>query len=310
MDSCILIINWNNGADTVACIKSVISFSDSNIIVLDNASEDDSIAVIQQYLTGNNIDSSAIALSELPDAGRHKVLFVKSSDNLGFAKGNNALLSYLVKKNEYKYAWLLNNDAVADEMALQQLVTKAEQDTKVAFVGSVVLDYFKRDLVQSCGVKYYKYFGVSKLILKNADWLKVVKTDIPVQDIDFQHGASLFVRISALKDIGMMDERYFLYFEEQDWQFVARDKGHKNELATDSIIYHKGSVSTNSKKHLFFYYYNRSAILFSRKHYSSFTAFIASVMLLGITIIRTKLNLESMKWGIKGMTEAWKSSNT
>jgi GT2 family glycosyltransferase len=303
----ILIINWNNAPDTIECIKSVVSFPDVNVLVIDNASSDNSLSEIRSFIENSNISYKEVTVAESAAINQCEspVLLVRSPVNSGFAGGNNALLRVSLQCRA-EFAWLLNNDATADVQSLNALIAKAESDSTIVFVGSVILDHARPTLVQSCGVKYFPFFGVSKLIKKDAEWNAETKNSIPHDEIDFQHGASLFVRVPALKDIGLMDERYFLYFEEQDWQYAGREKGYKNVLAAESIVYHKGSVSTSNKKHLFFYYYNRSAILFSRKHSGLLVLLCATLMLTGITIIRSKGYFKSVAWGIKGIVEGYK----
>lgn len=303
----ILIINWNNGSDTIACLDSVLAFANTQVLLIDNASTDNSVADIEVHLANSKVDYKKVSVNALNDKSNAdvKVLLVQSNENLGFAKGNNVLLRYAIKHTAAQYAWLLNNDAVAEENSLRALEDKLYADKTLAFAGSLIMDYYKRDQVQCCGVRYYPYFGVSKLVLKDKEWSKVDKNDIPYEDIDFQNGASLMVRLSLLDEIGLMDERYFLYFEEHDWQSVAEEKGYGNAVAIDSKVYHKGSVSTSNKKHLFFYYYNRSAILFARKHSSIFVQLSVFILLTCVTMVRTKLYFKSLWWGMKGMREGF-----
>ncbi len=303
----VLIINWNNSFDTINAIKSVLHLNDTAIFLLDNDSKDNSVAELKDFFSTNSIIYSLINTNDV-DGYIYKeenVVFVLSDSNRGFAGGNNILLKCIIQNKEFSYAWLLNNDAIADSHALNALINKMNEDSHNAFVGSVILDYFKQELIQCCGVKYYKYFGVSKLLLKNVNWQNIDKVILINHTADFQQGSSLLVRLSALEKIGLMDERFFLYFEEQDWQYSGINLGYKQVLATESIVYHKGSVSTNNKKHLFFYYYNKSAMIFAKKHSSFFVRNIAAIMLCGITLIRSKLFIKSIVFGFKGILEGY-----
>ncbi len=301
----VLIINWNNGPDTVSCINSILLLNDIRVMLLDNNSTDNSVEFICKHLADNSIDYNTVTRNTLDanTANNSKVLLVLSDENLGFAKGNNVLLKHILKSGTGKYAWLLNNDALANPDSLQNLQKAITTDKDIAFAGSVILDYYKPGLVQCCGVKYYKYLGISKLLHKNEKWDLLCKSKNFDNKIDYQHGASLLVKLDTLERIGLMDERFFLYSEEQDWQYTAQKMGYKNVLATESIIYHKGSVSTNNKKYLFFYHYNRSAMFFARKHNAWFVCFIDFFAITGITLIRTKLHIKSLTWGMKGLLE-------
>lgn len=300
-DTQILILNWNGGADTVACVKSVLSFTDARITILDNNSTDNSVQLMIAGLKDEGILVKDIRLGEKLAGLDSRLVLLCNSENLGFAGGNNLLMRQYLDDEAIKYFWLLNNDAVAAGKALTAMKDKMLTDEKNAFIGSVLLDYNDPQLIQCCGVHYYPYFGVSKMLLKNARWTEETSGNIPYDRIDFQHGASLLVKKSVIAAIGLMDESYFLYFEEHDWQHRAAEKGYKNALAADALVYHKGSVSTSSSKHLFFYYYNRSSMIFARKHNPFFVRFCSFFLLLGVTLVRTKLNFKSLSWGLKGL---------
>jgi GT2 family glycosyltransferase len=304
----IAILNWNNAADTIACIESVIQMDEVQLAVMDNNSTDGSPAKIKAWLSKNYGYAEQAAGQLASFHPEHKVTFVQSKINGGFAQANNVLLSAAMNSPQLEYAWLLNNDAAAEPAALKAMIGKMEEDRQTAFVGSVILDGTNRSLIQCCGVKYYKWFGVSKLIMKNEPWTEESKGHIPHDKIDFQNGASLLVRLPALQHIGLMDERFFLYSEEHDWQHTAKEKGYKNLLAADSIVYHKGSVSTNTRRHLFFYYYNKSAIIFSRKHNPLLVRLVATLLQTGVMLVRTRLYPKSVYWGFKGIFEGWSIS--
>lgn len=294
----ILILNWNGGADTVACVKSVLQYPDARITILDNDSADDSVAVIKEGLRDDGL--LTVNVGE-PFSKEAKVVLLLSGKNLGFAGGNNLLMQQYMEDENVDSFWLLNNDAVAEPATLHAM-KKVITGGNIAFAGSVILDFYKRDIVQCAGLHYYKYFGVSKMLLKNERWL-TSGDNIPYGRMDFQHGASLLVKKEILRSIGLMDETFFLYFEEHDWQERAATAGYKNKLAADAVVYHKGSVSTSSKKHLFFYYYNRSSMIFARKHNDFFVRLCSVFLLSGVTLVRTKLNFKSLVWGFKGLAE-------
>lgn len=302
----IAILNWNNAPDTIECIKSIVGLDNVHIAVIDNNSTDNSLQEIKTYLrqVGEYTEFEGSMASDM-NLHECKITVVASRVNKGFAGGNNTVLRAAMRSDGIEHVWLLNNDAIAAPGALKAMLKVMSENKGIAFVGSVILDGTRTELIQCCGVKYYKWLGISKLIFKNKVWNERNKIAIPYKDIAFQNGASLLVRISALKDIGLMDERFFLYYEEQDWQYTAKEKGYGNMLAAESIVYHKGSVSTSTKKHLFFYYYNKSAVIFARKHNPFIVAFVSTFMQAGIMLVRTRLYPKSVFWGFKGIFEGW-----
>jgi len=196
---------------------------------------------------------------------------------------------------------------VVKKDSLLQMQQHLENEPGTAFCGSVLLDYYKPELVQCCGVNYYKYLGVSKLYLKNQRWSDVENSlagsahPAPY----YQIGASILVDMNKLKEIGLMDEIFFIYSEEADWQTRGRKLGYANSLAWKSIIYHKGNVSTAGRKHVFFFHYNRSAIIMNRKNFGLLPSLTASFFLVAVTIIRSKFVWKSIRFGIKGIFAGW-----
>jgi len=79
-------------------------------------------------------------------------------------------------------------------------------------------------------------------------------------------------------------------------------------MAWKSVIYHKGTVSTAGRKHLFFYHYNRSAIILTRKNFGRIAALTATISLTGVTILRSKFQLKESLYGLKGIFSGWQAA--
>ena len=305
-DTCVFILNWNGGTDTASCIRSVLQIPDVAIWVFDNGSTDDSLGHLSSLLA-----ESGLTVSECTAAGMLSapdpicpVRIIRSPENIGFSRAINIMLRALPPS--FRYVWLLNNDVEVVPATLEGLKTTLEASPATAFAGSVILDFDDRNTVQSCGVDYYRFFGVGKLLLKGRTWNAIRPEELSALRPAFQHGASLLVRTSSLPVIGFLDEHFFLYAEEHDWQVVAAERGCRNELAASSIVFHKGSVSTHNKRHLFYYYYNTSSVYFSRKHYPAYVNLIATLMLACVTAVRTSMRPKLLFWGLKGILNGWK----
>ncbi|MCX7596938.1 MAG: glycosyltransferase family 2 protein, partial [Fischerella sp.] len=128
----VILLNWNGWQDTVKCIVSLkgLSYPNYEIVVLDNASTNDSVEQIR--------------------AAHPDVTLIETGANLGFAGGNNVGIRYALEHGA-EYIWLLNNDTIVDANALSAMVTKAESDPKIGLVGSVLYYMNNPGSVQAWG---------------------------------------------------------------------------------------------------------------------------------------------------------------
>lgn len=305
----IIILNWNSSAATVACLRSLIPVRDVRVVVWDNASTDDSIALLESTLHALPGRCNCIASTELTkNQLTHNWLLIRHNANIGFAAAVNHVLRALLVAKDCTHVWLLNNDALANPDTLDRLHAALTKKANTGFAGSVILDYHNRDLIQCCGMKYYRWLGVGKLMLKNQSWSSTNNDRLQKIHPDFQHGASLLVSMAAIRAIGLMDDRFFLYSEEHDWQLRGAKAGWGHALATDSVVYHMGSMSTQGQKHLFFYYYTKASVILLRKHQPWYTVLIASVCCLSIQAVRTRMKPQLFSWALKGWIEGWSVS--
>ncbi|EJF10557.1 rhamnosyl transferase [Pontibacter sp. BAB1700] len=307
-NTAILIINWNNAADTIECLTSLAEHNyhkTQKTVIIDNDSADNSLAEITEFITatyGMPVTLNCTGIEEINtrDLQAHEQNFfiIKSRKNLGFAGANNLGILLAQKLAGIEYVWLLNNDTAIEKNALEYLIDDARANPSAGFVGSVLVDYYDRSLVQCCGAVLHPALGVTKLYFKN----KPVETlnQVEPAKIDYQSGASLLVKMSAIEQIGMMEPDFFMYFEESDWQIRGRKQGIQNMLSLKSIIYHKGSVSTSNRKHFFYYFYNRASMLFVQRNYV-LLLLPALLSLSFITIIKNIRAVQNIKYGFKGI---------
>jgi len=276
----IIIVNYNGWKDTIECLESLanLKYLHFQIIIIDNASQDDSVYQIQDWVRRNGvldlIVSSSTSLNETQIA-TEKILLIRSMTNLGFAGGNNIGVQFATSRDDADFIWLLNNDTVVEEFSLEHFIDYLDSNSeKVGIVGSKVMEYYNRNIIQAAGGgKFIKILGHSYLLGGEKD---EGQYDKPVK-IDYVHGASMFIPVSFIKDVGLMSEEYFLYFEELDWSKRGLRRGWKTGYAHRSVIYHKGGASTtkgttgsyleNSSTLFSDFYYQRSKILFTKKFY-------------------------------------------
>jgi GT2 family glycosyltransferase len=236
--ACVIVLNWNGWQDTVKCIESLKSLTYPNyeIVVLDNASTNDSVARIREAH---------------PD-----VILIETGANLGFAGGNNVGIRYALDRGA-DYIWLLNNDTVVDSNALTALVENAEADSKVGVVGSVIYYMHEPTRIQAWGGgRVDLWLGISRHF------------DRPVSNekIDYITGASFLVRTEVFRQIGLLDDCFFMYWEDADFCLRARRVGWKISVASMSKIFHKESASVGKSSLRLDVYFNASAVVFFRRH--------------------------------------------
>jgi len=117
---------------------------------------------------------------------------------------------------------------------------------------------------------------------------------------DYLMGCSLAFSAKLIDRIGMMDEAYFMYSEEVDWQFQAKKKGVSIRVVPESRLFHYGSLSSGGRSAFYHYYRNRAATRFNKRFYGQGFALASACFLSAITVIK-EFNHPSLAWsGIKG----------
>ena len=231
----IIILNWHGWRDTIECIHSLqhLDYMDYKVIVVDNDSADESVERIAEAF---------------PDI---KVL--SNSQNLGFAGGNNPGIQYALA-HRADYVWLLNNDTTVSPDALSQMVDVAEQNPRVGAVGAVILDHEPPHRIQAWGGGRIRFWTGRSLHLTAPGTLEYIT------------GASLLLRRETVRQIGLLDEHFFMYWEDADLGLRIKAGGWMLAVAEHARIYHKESVTLGKKSVGMDIYFNRSAVRFFRKH--------------------------------------------
>ncbi|MBI4746109.1 MAG: glycosyltransferase family 2 protein [Deltaproteobacteria bacterium] len=333
----VLLINWNGWADTIECLESLFrsTYGDFRVIVCDNHSEDNSVEYIKAWAEsrldlvpkkGNDLfrksfppvvkPISYVEYSQeeaerggMGNENDAALIIIKNRKNLGFAGGNNVGLRYALQRDDFDYIWLLNNDTVVEPDALESLIVRMKERPDAGMCGSTLLYYDDPSRVQALGGGYYsKWIGLPWHLGR----LKKAKDVINVERVEawmnYVVGASMLVSKQFLRDIGLMCEDYFLYFEETDWGIRA--EGHyKLAYAPKSIVYHKvgRSIGTSSypmKKSLLCDYYNiRNRLFFTRRYYPLALPTIYFMLLITLTSRMVLLKWDRVKMIIRLMMD-------
>ena len=233
-----VVLNWNGWRDTAACLSSLaqMRYANNQAIVVDNGSDD---------------DSSCRLRSEFPS-----LQLIETGRNLGFAAGCNVGIQRALKQGA-DFVWLLNNDTTVHHEALQHLVQKAKSDGRIGAVGSsIYLAHSPQELQAWGGGRVNFWLGRSRHFL----------APVPDDTVDYITGASMLVSREALESVGLLDEQFFMYWEDADFCFRLRKAKWKLAVAGDSKIWHKGSASVGKNSVSLDEYFNASATQFFRRY--------------------------------------------
>lgn len=278
-----LILNYKAATETISCVESLIAHCPAldHIVVVDNDSRDGSALAFDQWRESRRLD---------------QVTVLCNPRNNGYAGGNNYGLRWAMEHLQPKYFWILNNDTYVDSDAFTPLLRALEGNDR-QFVGSAVLSAESGRLECYGGGKLYPLFGKARLLGKDQTIEAMQQTG---QAPDYLMGCSLAFSASLLDRIGLMDESYFMYSEEVDWQFRARKHGVGIQVIPASRLYHYGSMTMGSRSAFYHYYRNRAATRFNKRFYGSAFALASACFLSAITVIK-EFRHPSLAWsGIKG----------
>ncbi len=292
----VVLVNWNRWPDTIEALESLLrSDVPLKVIVVDNASSDGSLEQIAAWAAGHvpaEVASPALAALSQPPlpkplamrriaaaewptarlAPDDRLVLVDSGGNLGFAGGNNVGLRLLLADAGISTFWLLNNDTVVAPDAARQLAAALAADPAIGMCGAMVRYYWNPDRLQvRNGYRFSFTTGGAKGIAAGAAADGPVDATAVAAATDFVLGASLAVSRPFLEQVGLMEERYFLYYEEIDW--AVRAKGRfAIDFAAAATVWHKegGSIGSSSVKGgrsvAADYWHNRSRLRFIGLH--------------------------------------------
>ena len=247
----IIIVNYNVRAYLEQCLQSVqkaLNGIDGEVFVVDNHSEDDSVAVLRtDYLW---------------------VRLIENQENVGFARANNLA----IRQSDAEYVLLLNPDTVVDEDTLRQSLTFMDAHPKAGGAGVMMhnadgtLAPESRRAIPTPWVSCLKMLGFTKrYYMSHLPW------DQPSQ-IEIISGAFCLLRKKALDEIGLLDEAFFMYGEDIDLSYRLLKGGWQNWYLPYSIIHFKGK-STQKSDYRYVHIFYQAMLIFFRKHYGHLSFF-------------------------------------
>ena len=269
----IVTVNYNSAAFIGEFAESLrqVRYRNFRLIVIDSASSDASAEEL---------------VRQVPEA-----VLLPSTENLGTAGGNNRGIAYCLEHG-FDYVLLLNNDTVLTEDFLDRLVACADGNTTVV---PKILYYYDRRLISTHAGDFDWRRGVFRRTFHG-------RPDSPAANLPRELETASFccalVPAAAFREVGLLNERFFMYYEETDWLRRARDMGYRLLYRPEAVVYHRESASSGGGWMTPFklYYATRNRLYLMRKHSSSpgayalFTAYFLAgrVVYLALHLLRSR----------------------
>ena len=267
----LVILNWNGLNDTLACLESLqkLDYDNFEIVVVDNGSRDGSPAAIRERFPA--------------------VTLIENERNLGFAGGNNVGLRHALERDA-DYVLLLNNDTEVAPDFLRRMVAAAEADASVGVIGPTIYYFERPNLIWSAGGDIDRRRGQTRMVgLNTPDAGQFGSEPRPV---DFVTGCALLAKRAVIEQVGLLDERFFAYFEEAEWCVRARRAGFRIIHVPEARVWHKIPLDARDSSPAVHYYMTRNRLLFLRATGAPWRAWVHVLI---AEYLRTLIS-----WSVKG----------
>lgn len=218
--------------------------------------------------------------AEVSARGWNRVRVLQSGNNGGYGAGNNFGIRHgLSDGSAPDYVYILNSDAFPEPGAIRKLVDHMEMHPKVGFCGSRI--HGEDGVYHQTAFRFPTIFSefesgagtgpISRLLQR---YIVALPEPTEAQSVDWMAGASLLVRTRVFDEVGVFDERFFLYFEETDLCLRARRAGWLAVYLPQSRVMHIGSVSTGMKtwKRMPPYWFDSRLLYFTKSHSVTYAA--------------------------------------
>lgn len=237
----ILVLNWNGMVDTLACLASLahLDYHDYEVVVVDNGSTDGPVTAVQEYFP--------------------EVVIIENEENMGFAGGNNAGLRYALERDA-DYTLLLNNDTELAPDFLRRLVNAAETDPAVGIAGPTIYYHEQPDVIWSAGGAIDWRRGETRMIGLNEQ--DIGQFGLEPRAVDFVTGCALLAKRAVIEQVGLLDERFFAYYEEAEWCVRAQRAGFQIRHVPQARVWHKIPLDARDSSPSVHYYMVRNQLLF------------------------------------------------
>jgi hypothetical protein len=258
-------LNWNRRDDTLKCLESLyrLDFPNLRLLVVDNGSVDGSPEAIREHYPS--------------------VEQIMNERNLGFAGGFNQGLKYALNAGA-EYILIVNNDTTVAPDMLNLLMNSILPDN-VGVVSPIILYSSKPYQIWSAGAGRNPWtLELTENHGRNQNYSEITERD-------FLSGCGMLIKRVVLENVGLFDERFFMYYEDSDFALRVRQAGYKMLLVPQARMWHAVSQSSNgTDSPNERYWMGKSSVLFFRKHIHGWRKFLIIPMRFG-SILKNTLQL-------------------
>lgn len=246
----IIILTWNQRDLTLDCLASLATMNYPSdrlqIIVVDNGSRDDTIVAVSERFP--------------------HITVLKNSENLGYAGGNNVGIRHALDAGADAIC-ILNNDVIVDPCFLGPLLTALQQRPDVGIVTPLIAEQVgNHKTVWALGSTVN--WRTAAVTRNHAGEPVEQWRDRPPIEVDIASGAAMLVRREVLQQVGLMDERFFLYFEEVDWSLAVRKACFGILAVPASLAWHDVSATLGATSPIIDYYMLRNHLRLIGRHWT------------------------------------------
>lgn len=251
----IITVNYNQPAVTLDFLKSVAANTKQDeveVILVDNGcDEDHSLAFRAIY---------------------PEIVYLQSEKNLGFAGGNN--LAVKVARGEFLL--FLNNDTEITHQLIEILISELQANTNIGLISPLITYFDDPGVIQYAGFTPMNYLTCRNEGIGNME-KNVGQYKEESRETGFCHGAAMMCRSAVLPEVGLMEEMFFLYYEELDWCEKFKKSGKKIWFTGRAVVFHKESMSVGKESEIKTYFMTRNRMLFIRRNTNLLTTCLFSI---------------------------------
>jgi hypothetical protein len=270
----VIYVNWNTSAlilESIASVKNTLIDIDYDIWVVDNASSDDSVMMLQAVYP--------------------EIHLIKNRNNVGFARANNQAM----QAARGRYFLLINTDAFVTPGAITQMYNLAQGQPNAGIVGAKLFNpdgSFQASFVDFPNVfqEFLMITSLGRRFYGQAFPNHAPKPDELAQKVDYVQGACMLVRQQAYERVGGLDEGYFMYSEEVDWCFSMHQAGWDVWYQPSANIIHVGGASSKTRVMQRESDLYVSRVRYFRKNYGLLTAGLVEAMMVGLASVKYGLH--------------------